>query len=295
MSKIASTFSRLVRFTPKSNPAKTLIGEPTDPQIDVGLALYQGKDVSVRPFSGHSVLNPGQKSETTETIGRLLSPLAQSEVGSIRCIGLNYASHAAEMKLAIPDVPTLFMKPSTSLADPWPAPTVLPKLTQVDNTGDYESEMAVVIGRDAKDVSEADALDYVLGYTAANDVSSRTSQMNQSQWCFSKGFDGACPIGPVIVSAAYFPDASKFHIRGLKNGRTMQDCPLTDLIFSVPKLISFLSQGTTLPAGTIILTGTPPGVGAAKNPKEFLKAGDDFAVELLPHVGTLITKMENQV
>ncbi|PLB37297.1 fumarylacetoacetate hydrolase family protein [Aspergillus candidus] len=295
MSKIASTFSRLVRFTPKSNPAKTLIGEPTDPQIDVGLALYQGKDVSVRPFSGNSVLSPGQKTETTENIGRLLSPLAQSEVGSIRCIGLNYASHAAEMKLGIPDVPTLFMKPSTSLADPWPAPTVLPKLTQVDNTGDYESEMAVVIGRDAKDVSEADALDYVLGYTAANDVSSRTSQMNQSQWCFSKGFDGACPIGPVLVSAAYFPDASKFHIRGLKNGKAVQDCPLTDLIFSVPKLISFLSQGTTLPAGTIILTGTPPGVGAAKNPKGFLKAGDDFAVELLPHVGTLVTKMENQV
>lgn len=99
------------------------------------------------------------------------------------------------MSLPIPDVPTLFMKPSTSLADPYPAPTVLPKLTQEDNTGDYESEMVIVIGRDAKDVSESEALDYVLGYTAANDVSSRTFQMNQSQWCFSKGFDGACPIG----------------------------------------------------------------------------------------------------
>jgi 2-keto-4-pentenoate hydratase/2-oxohepta-3-ene-1,7-dioic acid hydratase in catechol pathway len=99
------------------------------------------------------------------------------------------------MKLSIPGVPTLFIKPSTALADPWPAPTVLPKITQADNTGDYESEMVIVIGRDAKDVSEADALDYVLGYTAANDVSSRTSQMNQSQWCFSKGFDTSCPIG----------------------------------------------------------------------------------------------------
>ncbi|KAF9886614.1 hypothetical protein FE257_011254 [Aspergillus nanangensis] len=294
MSKIASTFSRLVRFVPKSNPAKVLVGEPVDPQIDVGLAIYQGKEVSVRPFSGTSVLNPGQKTESTETISRILSPLSQTEVGSIRCIGLNYVSHAAEMKLSIPDVPTLFIKPSTSLSDPWPAPTVLPKLTQTDNTGDYESEMVIVIGRDAKDVSEADALDYVLGYTAANDVSSRTSQMNQSQWCFSKGFDTACPIGPVIVSAAQFPDASKFQIRGLKNGKVLQECPLTDLIFNVPQLVSFLSQGTTLPAGTIILTGTPPGVGAAKNPKEFLKAGDEFAVELLPHVGTLITKMEHQ-
>ena len=112
-----------------------------------------------------------------------------------------YASHAAEMKMAIPDLPTLFIKPSTSLADPWPAPTVLPKITQVDSTGDYESEMVIVIGRDAKDVREEEALDYVLGYTAANDVSSRTSQMNQSQWCFSKGFDTACPIGrPTYIS-----------------------------------------------------------------------------------------------
>ncbi|CAG7920461.1 unnamed protein product [Penicillium olsonii] len=294
MSKIASTFSRLVRFVPKSNPSKVLIGEPVDPKLDVGLALYQGQDVAVRPFSGTSVLNPGQVTDATETISRILSPLAQSEIGTIRCIGLNYASHAKEMSLPIPDVPTLFMKPSSSLADPWPAPTVLPKITQQDNTGDYESEMVIVIGRDAKDVSESEALDYVLGYTAANDVSSRTSQMKQSQWSFSKGFDGACPIGPVLASAALIPDVSKLQIRGLKSGRVMQDCPLTDLIFSVPQLISFLSQGTTLPAGTIILTGTPPGVGAAKNPKEFIKAGDEFAVELLPHIGTLINKIEHQ-
>ncbi|KAJ6027625.1 uncharacterized protein N7446_003779 [Penicillium canescens] len=294
MSKIASTFSRLVRFVPKSNPSKILIGEPVDPKLDVGLALYQGQEVSVRPFSGSSVLSPGKVTEATETIERILSPLAQAEVGTIRCVGLNYVSHAKEMSLPIPEVPTLFMKPSSSLADPWPAPTVLPKITQQDNTGDYESEMVIVIGRDAKDVSESEALDYVLGYTAANDVSSRTFQMNQSQWSFSKGFDGACPIGPVLVSAALIPDASKLQIRGLKSGRVMQDCPLTDLIFSVPQLISFLSQGTTLPAGTIILTGTPPGVGAAKNPKEFIKAGDEFAVELLPHVGTLINKIEHQ-
>ncbi|CBF75148.1 hypothetical protein AN3896.2 [Aspergillus nidulans FGSC A4] len=156
------------------------------------------------------------------------------------------------MKLDIPTVPTLFLKPSTSLGDPYPtSSTILPKITQEDGTGDYESEMAIIIGQDAKDVSEEEALDYVLGYTAANDISSRTSQMNQSQWCFSKGFDGACPLGPVV--------------------------------------------GTTLPAGTVILTGTPPGVGAAKNPKEFLRDGDEFRVELLPFVGTLVSKIKNQV
>lgn len=95
----------------------------------------------------------------------------------------------------IPKVPVLFMKPQTALADPWPAPTVLPKQTIEHDDGDYESELAVVIGKNCKNVSEADALDYVLGYTASNDVSSRTAQFAQSQWCFSKGFDGSCPIG----------------------------------------------------------------------------------------------------
>lgn len=237
------------------------------------------------------------------------------------------------MSLPIPEFPTLFLKPATSLADPWPAPTVLPKITQVDNTGDYESEMAILIGRDAKNVSEEDAMDYVLGYTAANDVSSRTSQMNQSQWSFSKGFDTACPIGTThspfppstllysVLTPQYrphdrlrrpLPRRNQIHRprpekRPRRPGLSSDVLPPNllrleypandqrrDLIFSVPKLVSFLAQGTTLPAGTIILTGTPPGVGAAKNPKEFLRAGDEFAVELLPHVGTLVTKIENQ-
>ncbi len=188
-----------------------------------------------------------------------------------------------------------FSKPETSLGDPWPAPTILPKLTQVDDCGDYESELAVVIGKTAKNVSEADALDYVLGYTACNDVSSRTSQFAQSQWSFSKGFDGACPIGPVLVSPALIPDPSKLHLRGIKNGdQVLQDCGTDDLIFSVPKLISFLSQGTTLPAGTLIITGTPAGVGVGKKPKVTIKAGDEFAVEILPYIGTLVNVFEDE-
>ncbi|KAL4787313.1 hypothetical protein BJX76DRAFT_345605 [Aspergillus varians] len=296
MSEIASTFTRLVRFHPKSNPSTALIGEPIDPTLDIGLAIHSGTDVPVAVFSGTSILNPGTKTGTTESIAQLLSPLAQSEVGSIRCIGLNYNSHAQEMSIPLPTVPTLFLKPSTALANPYPtSSTILPKVTQLDGTGDYESEMAIIIGRDAKDVSEENALDYVLGYTAANDISSRTAQMGQTQWCFSKGFDGACPIGPAVVSAAVVGGAERLRIRGVKNGEVVQDCLLSDLIFSVPKLVSFLSQGTTLPAGTVILTGTPAGVGAARNPKNFLKAGDEFGVELLPFVGTLVSKFENQV
>lgn len=115
-------------------------------------------------------------------------------------------------------------KPETSLANPWPAPTVIPKHTLQEDCCDYESELAIIIGKDARYVSEADALDYVLGYAAANDVSSRAAQFASSQWSFSKGFDGACPLGPVIVSTSAVPDPKKLHVRGLKNGRVMQDC-----------------------------------------------------------------------
>ncbi|KAF5697490.1 bifunctional 4-hydroxyphenylacetate degradation enzyme [Fusarium globosum] len=287
-------WSGLVRFVPKSAPSSILIGEPVQASLDVGLASREGKDISVNVFSGRSVLSPGSRTDRTESVERLLSPLAQEEVGTIRCIGLNYVQHAKEVKMDIPTIPTLFLKPNTALGDPWPAPTLLPKITQNDGSGDYESELAVVIGKAAKNVSEENAMDYVLGFTAANDVSSRVSQLNQSQWCFSKGFDGACPIGPTLVSTSEIPDPSKLHIRGLKNGKVMQDCSLDDLIFSVPKLVSFLSHGTTLPAGTLIITGTPAGVGMGKNPKETLSHGDEFRVEILPHIGTLVNTFENE-
>ncbi|KAF5627233.1 bifunctional 4-hydroxyphenylacetate degradation enzyme [Fusarium tjaetaba] len=308
----SSAFKRLVRFVPKSAPSSILIGEPVQASLDVGLASREGKDIAVNVFSGRSVLSPGSRTDRTESVERLLSPLAQEEVGTIRCIGLNYVQHAKEVKMDIPTIPTLFLKPNTSLGDPWPAPTLLPRITQNDGSGDFESELAVVIGKAAKNVSEEDAMDYVLGFTAANDVSSRVSQLNQSQWCFSKGFDGACPIGPTLVSTSEIPDPSKLHIRGLKNGKVMQDCSLeyvppfpplprayyltlaSDLIFSVPKLVSFLSQGTTLPAGTVIITGTPAGVGMGRNPKETLSHGDEFRVEILPHIGTLVNTFENE-
>ncbi|EXJ94416.1 hypothetical protein A1O1_02810 [Capronia coronata CBS 617.96] len=284
----------LVRFVPRSDPSKVLIGQPEDDNLDIGVALRKGQEVPVKVFSGTSVLSPGQDTGISAIIDRVLSPLSVSEVGTIRCIGLNYKQHAAEVNMALPTVPTVFMKPNTSLGDPWPAPTVLPKLSQLDDCADYEAELAVVIGKAAKNVSEADAMDYVLGYTACNDISSRSSQFAQSQWSFSKGFDGACPIGPALVSPSLIPDPSKLHVRGLKNGEVLQDCGTDDLIFSVPKLISFLSQSTTLPPGTLIVTGTPAGVGIVRKPKVTLKAGDEFAVEIKPYIGTLINTFENE-
>ncbi|KAG9230098.1 hypothetical protein BJ875DRAFT_488290 [Amylocarpus encephaloides] len=285
------SFTRLVRFIPKSSN-DVLIGEPASPDVDVGAETRAGKDVEVKVHSGPSILSPGPATGKTEIIGKLLSPLAPSEVGTIRCIGLNYVQHAKEAKMAIPTVPTVFLKPATSLADPYPAPTIIPKPTLATDTCDFESELVIVLGRDCKNVSESEALDYVLGYTASNDVSSRDAQFAQSQWSYSKGFDGACPIGPVVVSKGLVPDPAKLFMKGRKNGKVLQSCGIDDLIFSVEKIVSFLSQGTTLPAGTIILTGTPAGVGFSFNPKEYLRAGDEFSVEISPYIGTLTTVFE---
>ncbi|RAL67129.1 hypothetical protein DID88_007907 [Monilinia fructigena] len=137
--------------------------QPVDSELDVGAATIAGKEVKVDVYSGSSVLEPGTSTGTIKEVGKLLSPIAESEVGTIRCIGLNYAQHANEVKMAIPDLPTLFMKPSTALADPYPSPTIIPKFTLEDDCCDYESELVIVIGGKCKDVSEADALNYVFG------------------------------------------------------------------------------------------------------------------------------------
>ncbi|GAA6063591.1 hypothetical protein JCM10212_000985 [Sporobolomyces blumeae] len=289
-----SDWSRLVRFTTPSGPTP-LIGEPLDSRLDVGLATFQGEAVEVEVFSGKSILRPGERTGDKVKVERLLSPLSEDEVGTIRCIGLNYRLHAKEAHLPIPDVPVLFMKPSTALASPFPDPVVVPKFTLDEKpvpTADYESEVGIVIGKDCKNVSEDEALDYVLGYTATNDISSRKTQFEQSQWCRSKSYDKACPMGPCIVSAREIPDPSKLYMKGFKNDKLMQESPLTDLIFPIPKIVSFLSQGTTLKAGTLILTGTPHGIGAFFDPPEFFKDGDVFKVEVSHGVGSLINKIE---
>lgn len=206
---------------------------------------------------------------------------------------MQYRQHAAEMSIPLPDVPTVFLKPAAALADPWPAPTPIPAHTLASNSADYESELAVIISKTCKNVSEADAMSYVLGYTAANDISSRAGQFAQSQWCHSKGFDGSCPLGPVVASRELVGDVARLRMRGVKNGvMLLQDCGLDDMIFSIPQLVSFVSQGTTLPAGTVIITGTPAGIGAGRTPKEWFKDGDEFVVEILPHIGSLVNVMQ---
>lgn len=192
--------------------------------------------------------------------------------------------------MALPAAPILFTKPRTALTDPYPAAIPVPKCAQ-DGTSDYEAELCVVMGRSGRDIPEEEALDYVLGYTSSNDVSARTLQMTTSQWCFSKGLDNSCPMGPVLVSTSVIKDPQSLSIKAIYNGQTVQDGHTKDMIFDIKKQISYLSQGTTLEAGTIFLTGTPAGVGFTRKPKVVLEDGGDIRVAI-GQIGTLINKVK---
>jgi 2-keto-4-pentenoate hydratase/2-oxohepta-3-ene-1,7-dioic acid hydratase in catechol pathway len=194
--------------------------------------------------------------------------------GKIICIGLNYRDHAAESNMPIPDNPVVFSKFSTSVIAPG-EPVVLPLTsTRVD----YEAELAVVIGRRAKNVKADRAYDYVLGYTAFNDVTARDFQFADGQWQRGKSCDTFAPMGQTIVTADAMPDPHKLSIKLVLNGQIMQDSNTDQLIFGVPALIEFLSQTITLEPGDVIATGTPPGVGFARKPPVFLKPGDEMEV-----------------
>jgi len=211
------------------------------------------------------------------TPGKLLAPVSPT---AIFCIGLNYRKHAEESNAAIPQQPVLFMKSPGAAQNPGDD-IVLPRHLQSDEV-DYECELAVVIGKTCKNVSKANALDYVLGYTCANDVSARDWQIKRGggQWCRGKTFDTFAPLGPCLVLKDEIPNPNALRIRTVLNGRTMQDSNTADMIFDVPTLIEFLSGSTTLLPGTVILTGTPQGVGAAMTPPVFLQPGDSVTIEI---------------
>jgi 2-keto-4-pentenoate hydratase/2-oxohepta-3-ene-1,7-dioic acid hydratase in catechol pathway len=221
----------------------------------------------------------GQHAVTGETadVARVLAPV---EAKVFFCIGLNYRRHAQETNAKIPEYPILFMKGPNAAQDPG-APIVIPgylKSTEVD----YECELAVVIGKTCKNVSRERALDHVLGYTCANDVSARDWQIKNggSQWCRGKTFDTFAPFGPCLVTRDEIPDPNALKIATILNGERVQDWSTSDMIFDVPSLIEFLSGSTTLAPGTVIFTGTPHGVGMARKPQLWLKPGDTVTVEI---------------
>src|SRR5688500_13975949 len=225
--------------------------------------------------------------DETLNIDKLLAPIVPTD---ILCIGINYREHAAESGSPIPQNPVLFIKASNTLNNPFD-PIPIPRRS---DKIDYEGELAVVIGREAKHVSRERALDYVFGYTIANDVSARDWQRDKTlgggQFARGKSFDGFCPLGPCIVTRDEIPNPNALRLKTILNGQTMQDHTTADMIFDVPALIESLSSTMTLRAGAILLTGTPQGVGFARTPPVWMKAGDKVVIEI-----EKIGRLENPV
>ncbi len=219
---------------------------------------------------------------------KLLAPIQPSQIW---CIGLNYRRHAEETKAAIPEFPVLFMKGINAVQHPG-APILIPRHLASERV-DYECELAVVIGKAGKNISPEKADEHILGYTCANDVSARDWQIKWggSQWCRGKTFDTFCPLGPCIVTPDEIGDPNNLGISTTVAGEKLQDWRTSDMIFDIPAIISFLSGSTTLLPGTVILTGTPHGVGMAREPKRWLQPGEEVIVEI-DKIGALRNPVE---
>lgn len=274
-------FQRLVRFL--SNDGAIYYGDAILPTgVTDARQAKSARVISGDIFGAHKV------EDKVVPIAKLLSPLAPEAVSTARFLGLNYRKHAIETNMPVPKYPILFYKPSTSLAGP-EDDIIVPRLAQVeDNRIDYECELVIVIGKKCRDVSEAEAPNYVLGYSLGNDVSQRTwqLQLGGSQWGIGKMFDTWAPFGPAIVSPEVVGATDQLEISTTLNGQVVQKESTGDMIFSVAQAVSFLSQGSTLLPGDVIFMGTPSGVGMGRSPQIWLKDGD--LVEMsLSNVGTI--------
>jgi 2-keto-4-pentenoate hydratase/2-oxohepta-3-ene-1,7-dioic acid hydratase in catechol pathway len=218
-------------------------------------------------------------------VKKLLAPLLPS---AILCIGLNYTEHAGETGLKLPEFPVLFMKNPAAVTNQGD-PVIIPRSCVNVPEVDYEIELAVVIGKTAKNVAASDALNYVFGYTIGNDISARRWQMNagSGQWVRGKSFDTFCPLGPVLVTRDEIPDPQSLHLTCTLNGMVMQDAGTSNMIFPVARLVEYLSEDTTLLPGTVIMSGTPAGVGYVRKPPVFLKPGDTMELRI-DRIGTLV-------
>ncbi|OQU98884.1 hypothetical protein CLAIMM_04596 [Cladophialophora immunda] len=275
-------WDRLVRYV-SAKTGQTRYGEPlADLTADID-QLAAERTLKVRPLEGSNWLAARPSDEEEDLVKELLGPFTPRDVPIIRCTGLNYRTHIIESNWDIPTNPTLFIKPGQAVGDTR-APIPVPKLSQ--SKCDYEGELTIVIGKDAKNVSEEQALDYVAGYVVGNDVSCRDWQLDKDkagmmpQWCFGKSFDKYAPVGPAIVSPRILGDASGLRLRTYVNGELRQDSDTSDLCFGVRKLVSFYSTGQTLEAGSLIMTGTPGGVAAAMKTPKYLQDGDEVVVEI---------------
>jgi len=250
---------------------------PADPAEFFGAGgLAAARDL----FTAGALAGTPLADATTDVSGLALdAPIPRPRM--VWCIGLNYRDHAAETGKEIPAVPTVFVKPPGAVI----APGATIEIPRFVTEPDYEGELAVVIGTPGRDIAEADALDHVAGVTVAHDVSARDHQYVTTQWSWSKGYDTFCPLGPVLVSVDEL-DVTNLPISTRIGGEVLQDSNTSQLVFPVAYLISFLSQGTTLEPGDVILTGTPAGVGMGRTPKRWLQNGETVEITI-GGIGTL--------
>ncbi|MHA2371253.1 MAG: fumarylacetoacetate hydrolase family protein [Candidatus Hodarchaeales archaeon] len=205
---------------------------------------------------------------------QLLAPLMRPS--KIICLGKNYLGHVKETKASVPANPILFPKFSTSIIG-YEEAIILPEFSQAV---DYEIELAVIIGKKARKIPPEEVFSYIAGYTIANDVTARDIQRGDGQWTRGKSLDTFLPLGPFLVTADEIIDPQNLKMRLQLNSEVMQEGSTADMIFPIPEIISFISEGITLLPGDIILTGTPPGVGFARDPPVFLKSGDRLELEI---------------
>ena len=224
---------------------------------------------------------------------KILSPL-ERPIRNILCLGKNYKEHALEMKgkitdeVVIPDLPIYFSKACYKTIG---TGDTITGHVGVSNSVDYEVELAIIIGKQGKDIAKSDVKDYIFGYTIANDISARDLQKDHYQWLKGKSLDGFCPLGPIVVTTdelSYPPDLK---IQSYVNDDIRQNARTTDLIFDIDTIVSDLSKGMTLLPGDIILTGTPAGVGMGFKPPKYLKSGDEIRCEI-ESIGTLTNTLK---
>ncbi|KAL6707049.1 hypothetical protein ACN47E_004801 [Coniothyrium glycines] len=277
-----ATFDRLIRFQAKDGNVVYGNLEQETPTREI-----EGKEVDV--LEG-DVKTGFKKTGSKATVSKLLSPIPVTNI--FLCIGLNYRKHAEECSIQIPENPAVFMKPSDALAGPLDD---IPIHKECQNMLDYEGELTVIIGKDCKNVSASDFQDVVFGYAIGNDVSARNYQLPASksggQFGYAKSFDKFAPIGPCIASTKVIPDPQNIKYWTKINGEKRQETGTDDMIYTVGQIIEHLSRGTTLRAGTAIMTGTPSGVGLFLEPKGFLKDGDEVEV-YAEGIGSIINKMK---
>jgi len=288
MAPIRTKWTRLIRFVAVET-GQVHLGEPVNPKLDVGLAAHEKREIKAFEILGSALDSNAEVTGNVLTVKDLLAPLSREQVGLVRLLGFNYIDHLVAAGMPKPDYPVLFYKPSSTLTGPV-APINIPLALQPveKHLPDFEVELTVVIGKAAKNVSEADALDYVLAYTNGNDTSFRYHQFAVSQWDFSKGFDDTTPIGPCLVAAHTIPDPQHIPLRSILNGKTLQDGTTANQVFSIRQVISHLSTGTTLHPGSLIMTASPNGVGFARTPRIYLKHGDEIHCWAGCGIGSLV-------